>query len=516
MKNISYRRFFQIIGSAIILLHTTILPNPVGAQTIISAPGEQLDKNLQIISDEEVALGNKTIFRASASVATTSSLNYTWQFSDGQNQIEHGVEAAHSFDTTGIHTVTVRITAPNISEQISKDIFVYNKKIFLITGSNQTGNAGATLDQLKTAATDEQNSLEILEVDTDSSIFVTEDRLLTLFERSGQSLAAADMIIFDVPAARGSQAFARYIHSVSEELQEKFTHPLYINITPRDFNDLRFLLQQVSRVIRPDMLLLMHPPALEYLVTATNYGQLTTALRATDVPYLQITASDSGPLWHGLWKLLSVFVSQGISVSVIYLILIIPLIVLVTVFARQVLGMPTFGVYGPVMTAASFLMLGLKLGLLVFCFVIVVTYCVKFIINRAKLLYISKVGLNLSLLSASFLFLIWVIGVTRSSISLSLAIFPMLLMATVAEKFIAAQSEEGFRQAILAVISTTTIIVVSFLAVTHIAVVTFVQSWPEIILLAILFTFILGKFTGLRLDEYIRFRTLLRDNGTEE
>ncbi|MEK7624011.1 MAG: hypothetical protein AAB408_05110, partial [Patescibacteria group bacterium] len=47
-------------------------------------------------------------------------------------------------------------------------------------------------------------------------------------------------------------------------------------------------------------------------------------------------------------------------------------------------------------------------------------------------------------------------------------------------------------------------------------VVNFVQSWPEAVLFAFLLTYLFGKFSGLRLDEYLRFRTLFRDQGAEE
>ncbi len=38
---------------------------------------------------------------------------------------------------------------------------------------------------------------------------------------------------------------------------------------------------------------------------------------------------------------------------------------------------------------------------------------------------------------------------------------------------------------------------------------------PEIVVLPLIATFLLGKFTGLRLSEYFKFRALLREDAQE-
>jgi len=133
-----------------------------------------------------------------------------------------------------------------------------------------------------------------------------------------------------------------------------------------------------------------------------------------------------------------------------------------------------------------------------------------------ELLYIPKISLLLSLLALSFFLVLGVAVYFDSTINLSLTIFPMLVMATLSEKFLSAQSTDGTR---LALITAGETILVSFVAY---AIITWgwmesaILAFPESILLPIFGNIWLGRFTGLRLSEYIKFRSLFHEESHEE
>jgi hypothetical protein len=194
---------------------------------------------------------------------------------------------------------------------------------------------------------------------------------------------------------------------------------------------------------------------------------------------------------------------------------VIPILALVVIIFRQIIGISTFGIYTPIITAASFLLLGIWFGLATFIFAVLVGYFTKYILNKLELLYLSKVALSLSIICLSFLFIAWLVLFTNAPVDLSVAIFPMLVMSSIAEKFMAAQSEEGFRGAVLGIISTLLVVITSYYLISWTEFKNLIMSWPELIIAAILLTFIIGKYSGLRLSEYIRFRSLFREH-TEE
>jgi hypothetical protein len=181
-----------------------------------------------------------------------------------------------------------------------------------------------------------------------------------------------------------------------------------------------------------------------------------------------------------------------------------------------VIGLSTFGVYTPVMIVASFFILGIALGLITFFFAVVTSYVVKHIINKFDFLYLPKVGLNLSFVSLSFLLVLLLAILLDFKVSLSLAIFPMLVMSNVAEKFMAAQTEEGFRGAVVGVMETLIVVVISYYIIVWNYFNNMIMSWPELILVPMVLTLLLGKFSGLRLSEYLRFRSLFSEHTEEE
>lgn len=207
--------------------------------------------------------------------------------------------------------------------------------------------------------------------------------------------------------------------------------------------------------------------------------------------------------------------SRGLESNSIYLILIIPFLTFVAVFARQFIELSTFGIYTPVIISASFFILGLWFGLLAFLFAVLTGYLVRMILNKFDLLYLPKVALNLSFISLSFLIVLGIGVYFGVNFSLSLAIFPILVMSTLSEKFMATQSEEGFRGALYGVLGTLVVIIISYFIITWSWFHNLLMSWPELIILPLILVLLMGKFTDLRLSEYLRFRSLFSEHIEE-
>jgi hypothetical protein len=86
-------------------------------------------------------------------------------------------------------------------------------------------------------------------------------------------------------------------------------------------------------------------------------------------------------------------------------------------------------------------------------------------------------------------------------------------MVALVEKFVSTQIEKGARAAVILSIETLIISLVCYTVVSWSELVGFVQKYPWIVLGTIFINLLLGKWTGLRLSEYIRFKNVLKNAG---
>jgi len=204
-----------------------------------------------------------------------------------------------------------------------------------------------------------------------------------------------------------------------------------------------------------------------------------------------------------------------LDINTLYLLLAVPFLAFIIAFFRQVVGITSFGVFAPLMLALSFFVLGLKFGMIVFMVVLIVSYAIRFLFEKVELLYIPKISLLLSLLALSFYLVLGMALYFGTSLNLAMTIFPMMIMATVSEKFLSAQASMGIKNALIVTIETIIMALLAFGFAAWDGIRLLVLSLPELIFVPIIGTIWLGKFTGLRFTEYFKFRSLFSDDSQE-
>lgn len=205
-------------------------------------------------------------------------------------------------------------------------------------------------------------------------------------------------------------------------------------------------------------------------------------------------------------------INEGVPIQTISLLLMLPLVATMVAFFRQVVGIKAFGIYTPSIVTFAFLAFdpkGLKYGVTIFFAVIFVGMASKYILKRFRLLYLPRVAITLSLISFSMIAILIVGGYFQRTGLAAVSIFPLLIMITLAEKFVAVQIEKGNRIALLLAGETLLISLVGYAIVNSAAITGAILSYPWLVLLAIPANIALGKWTGLRLVEYVRFYKIL-------
>jgi len=203
-------------------------------------------------------------------------------------------------------------------------------------------------------------------------------------------------------------------------------------------------------------------------------------------------------------------IANGVSEQMIVLVLMFPIIATIIAFVRQVIGLKTLGVYLPSILAITFLATGIKVGLIFFISILVVGTLIRFILVKFRLLYLPRIVLILTFVSL-LTFTLIVLGAQYQIATITdMAIFPMLVMIILVERFINAQIEKGFQTASYLTLETLIISIFCYFLMVSQGVQQFILHYPEIIIAVIIFNLAIGRWIGLRLTEYFRFRPIIK------
>lgn len=213
-------------------------------------------------------------------------------------------------------------------------------------------------------------------------------------------------------------------------------------------------------------------------------------------------------------------VSQGVPLGTVTLILMLPVVVMIIAFFRQVIGIKAFGIYTPALIIFAFLAIraesgsfwaGIRYGTAIFATVIAVGTIARILLRHFRLLYLPRVAIVISIVSLSTLLMLIFVGMYQRTGLASVSIFPILIMITLVEKFVAVQIEKGKKTAVYLSLETLTISIIGYSIASWPLLIVYLQQWPWLVFVAIFINVLLGKWTGLRLSEFIRFKKLIKN-----
>ena len=210
--------------------------------------------------------------------------------------------------------------------------------------------------------------------------------------------------------------------------------------------------------------------------------------------------------------IINFFIHQGVPFETVILLLMLPIIATFIAFLRQVVGIKAFGVYAPLIVTFAFLATnGIKYGIAIFITVLFVGMIMRFVLKPFRLLYLPRVAIMLTVVAVLILGVLVIGGEFKRTGLAAVSIFPILIMITIVEKFVAVQIEKGDWAAIKLAIETLIISIVGFFIASSSTLIHFLALYPWIVFLTIPINILLGKWTGLRISEYIRFRKIMKN-----
>jgi hypothetical protein len=186
----------------------------------------------------------------------------------------------------------------------------------------------------------------------------------------------------------------------------------------------------------------------------------------------------------------------------------IPIGALMIVLMRNLVGVRTFGTFLPILVALAFRETQLVAGIILFMMIIGIGLAVRFYLERLHLLLVPRLA---SVLTIVVLLMIGV-GILSHRLGietgLSVALFPMVIMTMVIERMSVVWEERGAGDATIEGAGTLFVASCAYWLMGLDIVQHLVFVFPEILLIALAFMLLFGRYTGYRLSEIKRFKAI--------
>jgi hypothetical protein len=206
-------------------------------------------------------------------------------------------------------------------------------------------------------------------------------------------------------------------------------------------------------------------------------------------------------------------VASGVPANTIVLLLLLPIVAFVIAFTRNVIGIRGFGIFLPAALSVVFVATGPLVGIGLFLVIVVVSTAMRLILRKlkVKLQYLPRMAFILWAVVLGVLGVLFLAPVLKFTDLANVSIFAVLFLVLLAEDFTRVQLGKSVKTALNLTFETLILSLISFLFLTFQPLQRYVLLNPEISLLAIaLADLLLGKYTGLRVMEFYRFRKLIK------
>ena len=472
-----------------------------------------------INTSEAVEVQKSAIFDASQSFIPNpdQTATYSWDFGDGNKN--QGIEVLHSYKTPGKYTVTLSLNAGDETAEDSIEIFAYNKSIVLITDQTE---AQERIEFLKKAAEEEGVYLKVIESYRSTTEFISEEVLTKKMTQDAASIQKAAQIIVWTKENSGLNALSRFIQS-NQKSTEDISQKTIVFVD----NDVKANVNRIQRqyqLINPKSIVVTPELSINFLISTNTDEDFLNELDELNYEY-KIINDRTGkvtPL-NFMSYLLNILIQSGVPDNTIALLLLLPIIATVVAFMKQVVGVTTFGIYTPSIITLSFLVIGMYAGLFTLAAAIAVGALTRPVLKRLRTLFIPRMAVVITIVSLT-LFVILIasnyMGLFDAQF-LSIAIFPMLILSTLVEKFVSVRTDKGMSSATFLMLSTVAVSIVAYFIVggeIDLGLFTIkleffknmIMSYPELVFVLLGINIMLGKWSGLRILERLRFREILR------
>ena len=210
----------------------------------------------------------------------------------------------------------------------------------------------------------------------------------------------------------------------------------------------------------------------------------------------------------------------NIDSEVVVFLFSLPLVITLLSFAKYVLGIKSLGIYVPVILTYMFYHLsslggsfsisqGLQFGLFRSFIVFLGSYLSYKFIQQLALQYYSKLAIVTTTVTLLLILILTILDLLQMDSILNIDMFSLVLLVSIAERFTNIHASNQAKGAFIISIQTILLGIISFLIISSPFVINLFGNYPWIILFLFPINYLIGRFSGLRLTEFYRFKDLL-------
>jgi hypothetical protein len=188
--------------------------------------------------------------------------------------------------------------------------------------------------------------------------------------------------------------------------------------------------------------------------------------------------------------------------------LMIPIGALIMVVMRNLVGIEAFGTFMPVLIALSFRETRLLWGVILFTLLVTLGLSIRFLLERLRLLLVPRLSAVLIVVVLLMLVISMMSHRLGLETGLSVALFPMVIIAMTIERMSVVWEERGASDAIRAGLGSLAIAVAAYVFMGMAWLEHLVFTFPELLLVVLALVVLAGRYTGYRLMELRRFKAL--------
>lgn len=207
--------------------------------------------------------------------------------------------------------------------------------------------------------------------------------------------------------------------------------------------------------------------------------------------------------------------NRGIPEDIFILIFSIPIIFILIIFARRIIGSMTLGIYTPLLLTLLLTVVGIKDGIILFVFVFISIFVVRYFLKKITFLTMTDMRVLDAMMFCvlaiviilGFLYIPLLKDIPLNTITLLL----LLVMSSCSQDLIMMWESRGFKRFVSPVVEILALVTVSYFLINWTWIQNIILKYPlAIIIVSVLVIALLSRWKKLKIKEYIRFREVIK------
>jgi len=210
-------------------------------------------------------------------------------------------------------------------------------------------------------------------------------------------------------------------------------------------------------------------------------------------------------------KQISLDALQPAEQRMVEFLLLLPIAALIVCIGRNLVGVTTFGTFAPALVGLAFREVQSLPGILVFVSIVLLGWGMRRVLDNYHLLQVPRTAFMLSLVVVVLIITVVLANCQAQPIEATkyIPLFPLVILTGMIERFWTLETEDGTMASFRTLLGTMVLAAIIALLLSWPAVVNHMFLFPETLGLIMAAQLMIGRYTGYRLTEFVRFKDFL-------